>query len=252
MDVRVTGDGPPTPFLSARDRFETEYDLERPVEVRIRSDPDERTWVGHRDDRHVLNISAQAASSAMARELALHEYAHMRRHEEGHPSHTQDTAEVLFLALAGKEIERRVLAHCHQIANHTRDIYADDITLRVGPAEKLSAFLESELAAAVADRPAPVPGQRLTAVAAPPITAVNAAFALALLERHDAIEADHPIYDLAHAAADDAPTIDMDRFREAFRTLTDDPSESEYRRALADVVAEYVDAQPSTSGPAAD
>jgi len=252
MDVRVTGDGPPTPFLGARDLFETEHDLERPVEVRIRADPDERTWVGHHEDRHVLNISAQAATSAMARELALHEYAHMRRHEEAHPSHTQDTDEVLFLALAGKEIERRVLAHCYQIANHTRDIYADDITLRVGPAEKLSAFLESELAAAVADRPATAAGQRLTAAADPPITAVNAAFALALLERHDAIEAGHPIYDLAHAAADDAPHIDVDRFRESFRTLAEDPSESEYRRALADVVSDYVDAQPSTSGPAAD
>jgi hypothetical protein len=251
MEVRVTGRGPPTPFLSARDRFETEHDLALPVEVRVRADPDERTWVGHREDRHVLTISRQAATSAMAPELALHEYAHMRRHEERHPSHTQETEEVLYLALAGTPVERRVLAHCYQIANHTRDIYADDITLDVGPAEKLVAFLESELAAAVADRPASVPGQRITATADPQITAVNAAFALALLERNDAVEDGHPIYDLAHAAAKDAPRVDVDDFRRRFLTLARDPTESEYRRALAEVVEAYVDAAPA-GGAAAD
>jgi hypothetical protein len=254
MDVRVTGGGPPGPFLSARDRFETEHDLDRPVEVRVRADPDERTWVGHHDDRHVLTISRQAATSAMARELALHEYAHMRRHEEGHPSHTLETEEVLFLALAGREIERSVLTHCYQIANHTRDIYADDITLSVGSPAKLAAFLESELAAAVADRPAPADGtrRRLTARSDPPLTAVNAAFALALLERHDAVADDHPIYDLADVAASDAPTVDVDAFRHRFRSLVRDPTESDYRRALAGAVGDYVDSRPSTSGPAAD
>jgi len=37
------------------------------------------------------------------------------------------------------------------------------------------------------------------------MTAVNAAFALALLERNGAIDDAHRIYDLAHAAAEDAP-----------------------------------------------
>jgi len=252
MDVRVTGGGPPGPFLRARDRFETEHDLEHPVEVRVTDDPDERTRVGHRADRHVLTISRAAAHSAMASELALHEYAHMLRHEEAHPSHTLDTAEVLFLALAGTEVERRVLTHCYQIANHAKDIYADDITLGVGPAGKLAAFLESELAAAVADGGDSRAGHRRTSAADPPMTAVNAAFALALLERHDAVGPDHRIYDLAHAAADDAPHVDLDGFRERFRSLPDDPTESEYRRALADAIGDYVAAQPSTSGPAAD
>ena len=153
MDIRVQGTGPTSPFLSARDLFETEHDLSLPVHVQLQNDPDERTWAGHYDDRHVLNISRQAASSAMARELALHELAHMARYEQEHPSHIQSTEEVLYLALAGKSVERRKLAHCYQIANHMKDIYADDITLSVAPADKLLGFLESTLAASSGEVP---------------------------------------------------------------------------------------------------
>ena len=241
MELRVTGAGPAAPFLGARDVFETSHDLDRAVEVRVRENPDERTWAGHYDDHHVLNISRQAATSAMARELALHEFAHMHRHEGGHPSHVLSMDEVLFLALTGREVERRVLSHCYQIANHVKDIYADDITLSVGPTDKLRAFLESELAAAVADRPVTRPwaGQRLTAGADPSMTAVNAAFALALVERHGLVEADHRLYDLAHAAAEDAPKIDLEAYRRRFRTLARDPGRQEYRQALVDVTKQY-------------
>jgi hypothetical protein len=136
-----------------------------------------------------------------------------------------------------------------------KDIYADDITLDIGPTEKLVAFMESSLARAVADSPpgpAPATGsgresgaappgdwQRLTAAADPEITAVNAAFALALLERHDAIADDHRLYDLAHAAAADAPGVSLSTFKRHFRSLGEDPDESEYRKALVDVTREY-------------
>ena len=242
MDIRLPGSGPVEPFLGAAELFETEHDLGLPVHVRVREDPDERTWAGHYDDRHVLNISRQAATSAMGRELALHELSHMARYEEHHPSHHQSTREAIFLALAGKSVERRKLSHVYQLANHMKDIYADDITLSLAPGRKLVTFLESRLAAAVADRPPAVPtGWRLASPNADPeITAVNAAFALALVERHDLVDEDHRIYDLAHAAADDAPEVEVDRFVDAFGSLADDPSESEYRKALVDVTRTYV------------
>ncbi|WP_323173027.1 DUF5781 family protein [Natrialba sp. PRR66] len=253
MDIRIQGPGPTSPFLSARDLFETEHDLSRPVYVRLRDDPDERTWAGHYEDHHILNISRQAASSAMARELALHEFAHMARHEQEHPSHTQSTEEVLYLALAGKSVERRKLSHCYQIANHMKDIYADDITLSVGPGEKLLSFLESGLATAVANRPDTPsrPGlRRLSPSADPEITAVNAAFALALAERHDLVDDAHThrLYDLAHAAAMDAPEVDFDGFRRRFRELGQETDSSTYRKALVDATRSYV----SMSDPAAD
>ena len=243
MDLRVHGSAPPAPFLGARDLFETEHDLSLPVHVRVRENPDERTWAAHYDDRHVLNISRQAASSALARELALHEFAHMARYEQEHPSHVQSTEEVLYLALAGKRVERRKLAHCYQIANHMKDIYADDITLSVGPGEKLLSFLESSLARAIADRPPtpPRPGlERISPAADPEITAVNAAFALALAERHDLLEPDHRLYDLANAAALDAPAVDFDGFRRRFRELAADPGSSAYRRVLVEATRSYV------------
>ncbi len=249
MDVRVMGRGPADPFLSARDLFETEHDLAWPVEVEVREDPDERTLTGHYDDdHHVLVMSQQAARGAMGRELALHEYSHMLRYEQAHPSHTQSTEEVLYLALTGQSVERRKLAHCYQIANHMKDIYADDITLDVAPADKLVSYLESSLASALADRPARAPGisgapatnsRRLTPAADPEITAVNAAFALALCERHGLVAPDHRLYDLARAAASDAPTIRLDRFRSSFRSLATDPDPSDYRRALVEATREY-------------
>jgi len=253
MKLRVHGPAPTAPFLGARDRFETERDLDLPVHVHVRADPDERTWTGHHDDHHVLNISRKAANSAMARELALHEYAHMARHEEAHPSHVQSTEEALFLALAGQEVQRHRLTQCYQIANHAKDIYADDITVAVGPTDKLVAYLESRLATALRDAPGDPPreGSRPTTdTADPDITAVNAAFALALCERHDLLEADHRLYDLAHAAADDAPRVDLDRFRRRFRSLARDPSESDYRKALVELTREY--AVGSDGGQAAD
>jgi hypothetical protein len=274
MHVQVHGAGPAEPFLGARDLFETERDIEHPVTVDIVPDPDERTRVSHTDEGHRLTISRQAATSAMARELALHEYAHMLHHERDHPSHTQPTEEAIFLALAGRTVERRKLTHCHQIANHMKDIYADDVWLEVAPADKLVDFLESSLATALADRPgeppawcyrAPAAGAdaeqprsggdrdresttRLTPSADPEITAVNAAFALGLLERHDLVAGDHPIYDLAHAAAADAPGVEFETFRELFRSLAPDPDTSEYRKALVDATRTYAGGR----GPAAD
>ena len=250
MELSVHGPGPAAPFLSARDRFETAYDLARPVEVHVRDDPDERTWAGHYEDHHVLNISRHAAASAMAVELAIHEYAHMRRYEEAHPSHLQSTREALFLALAGRRVERRKLAHCYQIANHMKDIYADDITLSLGPPDKLVSFFESELATALADHPSSPPSGwiRQTPAADPEITAINAAFALALLERNDAVDGDHRIYDLVRAAAGDAPSVDLQGFRRRFRGLGD-VDESGYRRELVGAVRAYVD---GGAEPAAD
>ena len=247
MDVHVRG-GPAAPFLSASDLFATEYDLDRSVTVRVREDPDERTRVSHDDESHLLTISRQAATSAMARELALHEFAHMHRYEEGHPSHTQSTREAIYLGLAGHSVERRTLSHCYQIANHMKDIYADDVWVDVAPADKLVAFLESSLAAAVANTPSERQAwDRLTPATDPDINAVNAAFALALVERHDLVGPDHPIYDLAHAAAEDAPHVDFGAFKDQFRTLARDTDESEYRKALVDVTRAYATASNGDS-----
>ncbi|WP_435344407.1 DUF5781 family protein [Haloarchaeobius sp. HRN-SO-5] len=241
MEVRVQGAGPTSPFLSAKDVFETEYDVTLPVRVHVRENPDERTWTAHYDDHHVLNISRRAATSAMARELSLHEFSHMARYEESHPSHTQSTDEALFLGLAGNSVERHKVAQCYQIANHMKDIYADDITVRLAPSDKLVSFLESGLAAAVADQPRPFRGGLVPANPGsdPDITAVNAAFALALVERHGLVGRGHRLYDLAAAAASDAPEVSLERFKQRFASLADDPSESEYRKALVDVTREY-------------
>jgi hypothetical protein len=239
MDVHVQS-GPAEPFLGARDLFSTEYELDRPVTVRVREDPDERTRVSHGGDGHRLTISRQAATSAMARELALHEFAHMHHNERGHPSHTQSTKEAIYLALAGHSVERHKLVHCYQIANHMKDIYADDVWMALVSGKKLVSFLEAGLAAAVADRPGGQPGwTQLSPAADPEITAVNAAFALALVERHDLVEDGHLLYDLAYAAAEDAEAVDFAEFKRHFASLSRDPDESEFRKALVDVTRAY-------------
>jgi len=246
MDVRVQGTVAPDPFLSAATLLETEYELTKPVTVQVRENPDERTWAAHYEDRHVLNISRQAATSVMARELALHEFAHMARYEQHHASHTQSTEEALYLALAGRSVERRKLSHCYQIANHMKDIYADDITLDLAPATKLIDFFAATLATALSDRPPEDsrPDSKLeTPGSDPEITAVNAAFALGLVERHNLVNTDHRLYDLAQAAAADAPTVDLTAFKERFKSLGSDPSESEYRKTLVDVTRAYATAE---------
>ncbi|MEZ3115195.1 DUF5781 family protein [Halobaculum sp. MBLA0147] len=251
MDIRVDGAVSPEPFLGAASLLETEWDLDRPVEVQVREDPDERTLAAHYDDRHVLQMSRAAATSVMARELALHELAHMVRYENDHPSHTQSTDEALFLALAGQSVERRKVTHCYQIANHMKDIYADDITLSVAPAEKLVTFFESQLATALAERRDEewYPDAEVTdTVSDPDISVVNAAFALAVIDRHDLVADDHRIFDLAGALADGAPGVDLGHFRRKFSTLADEPSESAYRKELVDVTRTYA-AESGARGP---
>jgi hypothetical protein len=137
-----------------------------------------------------------------------------------------------------------------------KDVYADDIWMPVVPGDKLVPFLEASLAAAVADRPGDPPtwdrstsstrvrqpsepAARLTPAADPDITAVNAAFALALCERHDLVETDHRLYDLAHAAAQDAESVDLTEFKRHFAALSPEPDESEFRKALVDVTRAY-------------
>ena len=232
MELYVHGSANPGPFLSARDCFETEFDLEHPVHVKLRDDPDERTWAAHYDGYHILNVSKRTATSALARELALHEFAHMRRYEEGHASHLQSSREALYLALTEPRNDCDLTLHGLQIANHMKDIYADDLTLSVGPGDKLVSFLESSLASAVLD-------QDTSSDESSAITAVNAAFALALCERHDLIDDDHRLYDLAHAAAHDAPAMPLAEFKQRFRSLTPDPTETEYRRELVGTIRSY-------------
>lgn len=242
MDIHVQGSGPAAPFLAASDRFETTQALSLPVEVTIYDDPDRRTRASHYDDYHTLEIARATATSAMATELAVHEYAHMRRHEEDHPSHTLSTRRLLYDILAGRQVEQDTLAHCYQIANHLKDIYADDLTLQATQPDKLIRFLEAGLARSLSDRPTtPVDSHRLSHRGAPRITAVNAAFAVGLLERHDLLPADHRIYDLTTAASVDAPAVPVDRFRQLFSHLPDDPTPAQFRDRLREAVHLYVD-----------
>jgi hypothetical protein len=243
MEVNVRGGAPPGVFLSAAEMLETRYDVDDPVYVTVEDDPDTRTHVLHYSDHHEVVISAAAVSSAMARELILHEFAHVVRHEEGHTSHHLEPAEALMLGTAGRRVPRSKLIHCYQIANHMRDIYADDITLDLLPPQKLMSYLTSAVAAAVTETRHPTmgPHSRLVSRAPDPeITAVNAAFAMGVARRHDVDPRAHRLEALAHAAADDAPRIDVDIFADRFAKLQADPSTREYRRDLVEMMRTYL------------
>ncbi len=244
MEVAVQGGARPTPFLQARDLFETEFDLDLPVRVYVRSDPDERTWASHPGGHHVLNISNAAARSAMACELALHEFAHMYRYEQEHVSHRHPTEEAIYLTLAGRRTATETITHCYQIANHVKDIYADDLTLRFVSGRKLVTFLESQLARAVAENGIGdhVSGGVRHPTIDPELAAVNAAFAAGLVDRHDLIGSSHDLYTFADILAYDAPTIPFQRLRGLFGDLPEDPTVSQFRRSLTDAIQTYVDA----------
>ena len=245
MELTVRGPGPAQPFLGARDLFETERRLGRPVTVRVLKDPDERTRVRHTEESHELTVSRRVATGPMARSLTLHEFGHMHRHERGHPSHTQSTKEAVFLALAGEDGAPRRVADYYQIANHAKDIYADDLWVDLVPPDPLVTYLESGLAKAVAhDRSEPSEERRQSTIdEQSELTAVNAAFALGLVERHGLADSTHRLYDLAHAAATDAPSVDLDWFCEQFRTLAADPDEREYKQTLVELSRAYAGAR---------
>jgi hypothetical protein len=53
------------------------------------------------------------------------------------------------------------------------------------------------------------------------------------------VDADHHLYDFGRIADDDAPTIDVSAFKNRFRALGRNPSESTYRKALVDATRAY-------------
>jgi len=184
----------PDPFLGAADLFETEWSLDDPVHVKVR-DPDERTWAGHYDGYHVLNVSKRAATSAMARELAVHELSHMARYEEGaRVSHPIDRGGAVPRALrrdGGAPQARALLPDREPHEGHLRRRHH-----ALGRARGQAPRLPRVDPRGRRRRPTPsLPGRRppVTAGADPEITAVNAAFALALVERHDIAGPGHRI-----------------------------------------------------------
>lgn len=244
MEVAVQQGADPTPFLHARDRFATEFDIERPVKVYVRTDPDQRTCTAHYPSYHTLSMSAAAASSGMAAQLALHEFSHMVRYEQGHHSHHSSTPEALYLAAGGRSISHDRLAHCLQIANHLKDIYADDLTVEVSVPTTLVNFFESSLASVLSNRGTITPphgGRRVSADTDAAIAVVNAAFAVALLERHQLVSQNHQLIAFAETIAADAPSVPFDHFRTLFRTLEENPTASEYRRVLVDAFTAYLE-----------
>jgi len=144
----------PDPFLGAADLFETEWVPRRPGSRESARGP-RATWAGHYDGYHVLNVSKRAHTSAMmARARRPRAVAHGPLRGGARLSRPVDRGGAVPRALRRDGGAPQARAHCYQIANHMKDIYADDITLSVAPADKLLGFLESTLAAAVvADRP---------------------------------------------------------------------------------------------------
>lgn len=244
MEVAVQNGANPTPFLQARDRFETEFDIERPVKVFVRSDPYQRTVTAHYPTYHTLSMSAIAANSEMAAQLTLHEFAHMVRYEQGHMSHHSSTIEGLYLAAGGRSVSEDRLAHCLQIANHLKDIYADDLTIEVSVPTRLVDFFEASLATTLINRESGSPprgGNRVTRQNDKAIAAINAAFAIALLDRHDLLPNNHRLFQFADTIASDAPMVPFDHFRTLFYSLEENPTASEYRRVLVDAFSTYLE-----------
>lgn len=242
MEVTVEGSIDPAPFLSARDMFATEFELNLPVNVAVRQDPSTRMGVQHTEHAHQLVIPESVARGSLARELTLHEFGHMRRYEEGHVSHHFSTREAIWLAACGSSVERDRLTQCYQIANHVKDIYADDLTVSITPSDKLIHFLESSLAEVITTSSVhpDFTGYPAREPVDPSIAAVNAAFAIGLLERHDLIDSTHQLYELAGILDDRSNDISVDDYRSQFRTIQADPTEREFRHLLVDLLGDFL------------
>lgn len=115
--------------------------------------------------------------------------------------------------------------------------------MTVSSEEKLVGFLESELAAAILDRPrhTPISGYSLSKAISPDITAVNAAFALGVVDRHD-IKAGHRLEDLAYAAGRTARNVDIQLSREQFRSVDANPIDEDSLRTFVETIGKYFDA----------
>ncbi|MFB6233500.1 MAG: DUF5781 family protein, partial [Haloarculaceae archaeon] len=57
------------------------------------------------------------------------------------------------------------------------------------------------------------------------------------------VGSDHRLYELADTAADAAPGVDLAAFKQRFKSLADDPTESEYRQSLVEMTRAYATAE---------
>jgi len=239
MDLRVQGMSP-DPFLGAADLFETEWSLDDPVHVKVREDPDERTWAGHYDGYHVLNVEARRHQRDGPRAGRPRAVAHGPLRGGARVSHPIDRGGAVPRALrrdGGAPQARALLPDREPHEGHLRRRHHALGRAR-GQAPRLPRV---DPRGRRRRPPRGLPGRRPAGHGRcrPEITAVNAAFALALVERHDIAGPGHRIYDLARAAGSDTDAVDVDAFKERFLALGPDPSESDYRKALVAAARAY-------------
>jgi hypothetical protein len=93
---------------------------------------------------HVIVVSGFAVESPMLEGLLTHELSHVYRNITHHPLHSEPLIEGLMRIFIDdheldRDYEREIL---HQAVNHTQDLYADDIAVRVLEAYHGTSLLE--------------------------------------------------------------------------------------------------------------
>jgi hypothetical protein len=166
-------------------------------------------------ERHTLFVSVQAVESDMLDGLIAHEFGHMVRTEEAHPSHRADVYGVM-------EKEVRIPPGAHEAFgqgfNHIQDIYADDLAFPVFSGR--NGRRAYDFFAAWVDHNVNARGKERWHNLG---LAASNGFAIGNLVRHRLIANGDPLWDRARAFDRASGFEAVDGFVDFYANLPDDP-----------------------------
>ena len=174
---------------------------------------------------HLIHVSLRAAKSEMLAGLIAHEMGHIAR-TEARPSHNPAIHERAIARVPVPTGLRRGFPQlAHAGINHVEDVYADDYAMTVIGTDRARGFFAEWVRNASAMAAS---GNRWDEVAG----ALDIAFSLGNLSRHDLLAADDPLWREAKGFAKAHAIGGLDELTVLFRDLPDPVTESECEKIL--------------------
>jgi hypothetical protein len=192
-----------------------------------------------RAEGNVIVVAGRAVESGMIEGLLIHEFCHIYRTEQNHPSHNKELLNhVGYHVLHEHELYKDYqVKTIQQAVNHIQDLYADDISFQVF--KKSKAFTEEQSHAFFLDwiNDTPLKGKSVKTRWLNVGTVLNNCFAISNMQRHAIADIKNQAENKVQSflsQVDDAIKKEFIYFRSFMFSLKENVTEAEFEKALMD------------------
>lgn len=193
-----------------------------------------------RKDAHVIVVSESALDSGLLEGLLVHEMSHIYLAEKNHPSH--DNMEDVLKGFVEEDYRGRVI---HDLVNHVKNIYADDVAFKVFEewqedfsGDTIRGFFLNWIKTEPASHKASKQSRWLNGS-----VMVSNAFATATVNRHGIITGFEEEFERRNASflgrIDGGLARNFDYFKDYFVKLEPETNEALFRRRLSEYLRRF-------------